>query len=185
MIENIDQRSKDYSEIRDKFRPGHADYTYEAKYGMRDYRGGGRHRRARPRCACRGRRGRAQDSARRAVRGALVQIGPHKIDRATWDWDEVGAQSVLLPGRRRPRCIWEEYLDGIAQGGLVGRRGDRGRRRGRARRAWARRSMASSMRTSPAALMSINAVKGVEIGAGFGAAELHRRRERRRDAHGQ
>ena len=94
MIENTDQRSKDYSEIRDKFRPGHADFTYQAKYGIRDYRGGGRSS-ARETAA----RVAAGAVARLvipqvSVRAALVQMGPHKIDRANWDWSEV-ARSVL------------------------------------------------------------------------------------------
>jgi chorismate synthase len=99
MIENTDQRSKDYSEIRDKFRPGHADFTYDAKYGVRDYRGGGRSS-ARETAA----RVAAGAVARKVlaaspIRGALVQIGPHKINRANWDWDRGRQQSVLLPGR--------------------------------------------------------------------------------------
>ena len=87
LIENVDQRSKDYSEIKDTYRPGHADYTYDAKYGLRDYRGGGRQS-ARETAA----RVAAGAIARKivpgmVVRGALIQIGPHKIDRARWDWD--------------------------------------------------------------------------------------------------
>ena len=85
LIENTDQRSKDYSDIKDKFRPGHADFTYEAKYGLRDYRGGGRSsaRETATRVA-------AGAIARKilpnvTVRGALVQMGPHKIDRDKWD----------------------------------------------------------------------------------------------------
>src|SRR5947209_14223129 len=85
VIENVDQRSKDYSDIKDKYRPGHADYTYEAKYGIRDYRGGGRSS-ARETAA----RVAAGAIARKiipgvAVRGALVQMGKLKIDRANWD----------------------------------------------------------------------------------------------------
>src|SRR3984885_11455172 len=89
MIENVDAKSKDYSEIKDKFRPGHADFTYQAKYGIRDYRGGGRSsaRETASRVA-------AGAVARKVlpgvtVRGALVQMGPHKIDRDKWDWDEI------------------------------------------------------------------------------------------------
>src|SRR5579859_5519666 len=89
LIENTDQRSKDYSDIKDKFRPGHADYTYDAKYGLRDYRGGGRSsaRETAMRVA-------AGAIARKilpgiTVRGALVQMGPHRIDRGKWNWDEV------------------------------------------------------------------------------------------------
>ena len=102
MIENTDQRSKDYSEIKDKFRPGHADFTYEAKYGLRDYRGGGRSS-ARETAA----RVAAGAVARKImpdvkVRGALVQMGPHKIDRAAWDWDEVGRNPFFCPDKARP-----------------------------------------------------------------------------------
>src|SRR3569832_2551820 len=89
LIENADQRSKDYSDIKDKFRPGHADYTYDVKYGLRDYRGGGRSSARETAC-----RVAAGAVARKIVpgmlvRAALVQIGPHKIDRSRWDWDEV------------------------------------------------------------------------------------------------
>ena len=96
LIDNVDQRSKDYSDIKDKYRPGHADFTYDIKYGLRDYRGGGRQsaRETAMRVA-------AGAIARKIVpglivRGALVQMGPHRIDRARWDWAEVDAQSVLL-----------------------------------------------------------------------------------------
>src|SRR5436853_1382158 len=92
VIENVDQRTRDYSDIKDKYRPGHADYTYDAKYGIRDYRGGGRQS-ARETAA----RVAAGAIARKivpglVVRGALIQIGPHKVDRARWDWGHV-AQS--------------------------------------------------------------------------------------------
>src|SRR5471030_2353476 len=88
-IENVDQRSKDYSDIKDKYRPGHADYTYEAKYGIRDYRGGGRSS-ARETAA----RVAAGAIARKIIptvkiRGALVRMGKLAIDRDRWDWDEV------------------------------------------------------------------------------------------------
>ncbi len=103
LIENTDQRSKDYSDIKDKFRPGHADFTYEAKYGLRDYRGGGRSsaRETATRVA-------AGAIARKVlpdvkVRGALVQMGPHKIDRDKWDWDEIPRNHSSAPTRTRPR----------------------------------------------------------------------------------
>ena len=103
LIENTDQRSKDYSEIKDKFRPGHADFTYEAKYGLRDYRGGGRSsaRETATRVA-------AGAIARKIlpdvkVRGALVQMGPHKIDRDKWDWDEIARNPFIARTRTRPR----------------------------------------------------------------------------------
>src|ERR1700754_5108689 len=97
LIENMDQRSKDYSDIRDKYRPGHADYTYDAKYGLRDYRGGGRQA-ARETAA----RVAAGAIARKivpgmVVRGALIQIGPHKIDRARWDWVQVSQNPFFCP----------------------------------------------------------------------------------------
>jgi chorismate synthase len=87
LIRNEDQRSKDYAEIASRYRPGHADYTYDQKYGVRDYRGGGRSsaRETAMRVA-------AGAVARRVlgesivIRGAVVQIGPHAIDRANWDW---------------------------------------------------------------------------------------------------
>src|SRR6188472_641638 len=90
LIENVDQRSKDYSDIRDKYRPGHADYTYDVKYGLRDYRGGGRSS-ARETAA----RVAAGAIARKVVpgmvvRGALVSMGEKSIDRANWNWNFVG-----------------------------------------------------------------------------------------------
>ncbi len=112
LIENTDQRSKDYSEIKDKFRPGHADFTYEAKYGLRDYRGGGRSsaRETATRVA-------AGAIARKIlpdvkVRGALVQMGPHKIDRSKWDWDEIARNPFFCPDKDKA-AFFEQYLDGI------------------------------------------------------------------------
>src|SRR6201992_2012040 len=91
MIENVDQRSKDYRNIADRFRPGHADYTYWKKYGIRDYRGGGRAsaRETASRVAAGGVAPKILGSDV-TIRGALVQIGPHKIDRAAWDWSVTG-----------------------------------------------------------------------------------------------
>ena len=131
LIENTDQRSKDYSEIKDKFRPGHADFTYEAKYGLRDYRGGGRSsaRETATRVA-------AGAIARKIlpdvkVRGALVQMGPHKIDRAQLGLGRDRAQSVLLPGQGHGGVL-RELSRRHPQERLLDRRGDRGRRRRRA-----------------------------------------------------
>ena len=95
MIENTDQRSKDYSEIKERYRPGHADYTYDAKYGIRDYRGGGRSS-ARETAA----RVAAGAIARKVVpqmtiRAAMVQIGPHKVNYNNWDWDQVNELSLI------------------------------------------------------------------------------------------
>ncbi|MGY3423632.1 chorismate synthase [Bradyrhizobium sp. F1.13.4] len=170
LIENTDQRSKDYSEIKDKFRPGHADFTYEAKYGLRDYRGGGRSsaRETATRVA-------AGAIARKVlpdvkVRGALVQIGPHKIDRAKWDWDEIANNPFFCPDKDKA-AFFETYLDGIRKSGssigAVIEVVAEGVPAGLGAPIYAKldAELASAM-------MSINAVKGVEIGAGFGAAEL-------------
>ena len=99
MIENVDQRSKDYSDIKNKFRPGHADFTYHRKYGFRDYRGGGRSsaRETAMRVAAGG-------IARKIVpnmfvKAALVQMGPHKINRSNWNWDEVDSNPFFCPDK--------------------------------------------------------------------------------------
>ena len=170
LIENTDQRSKDYSEIKDKFRPGHADFTYEAKYGLRDYRGGGRSsaRETATRVA-------AGAIARKVlpgitVRGALVQMGPHKIDRAKWDWDEIARNPFFCPDKDKAAFL-EGYLDGIRKSGssigAVIEVVAEGVPAGLGAPIYAKLDAELA-----AALMSINAVKGVEIGAGFGAAEL-------------
>jgi chorismate synthase len=170
LIENTDQRSKDYSDIKDKFRPGHADYTYEAKYGLRDYRGGGRSsaRETAMRVA-------AGAIARKilsgvTVRGALVQMGPHKIDRDKWNWDEVAKNPFFCPDKDKA-AFFEDYLDGIRKSGssigavieVVAEGVPAG---------WGAPIYAKLDADLAAAMMSINAVKGVEIGAGFAAAEL-------------
>ena len=171
MIENTDQRSKDYSEIKDKFRPGHADFTYEAKYGLRDYRGGGRSS-ARETAA----RVAAGAVARKVipdvkVRGALVQMGPHKIDRANWDWDEVGRNPFFCPDKAKA-AFFAEYLDDIRKNGssigAVIEVVAEGVPAGLGAPIYGKLDSDLAM-----AMMSINAVKGVEIGDGFGAAELH------------
>ncbi len=170
LIENTDQRSKDYSEIKDKFRPGHADFTYEAKYGLRDYRGGGRSsaRETATRVA-------AGAIARKilaevTVRGALVQMGPHRIDRGKWDWDEIARNPFFCPDRDKA-AFFEGYLDDIRKkGSSIGAVIEitaEGVPAGLGAPIYAKLDAELA-----AALMSINAVKGVEIGAGFGAAEL-------------
>jgi chorismate synthase len=170
MIENVDQRSKDYSEIRDLYRPGHADYTYDVKYGLRDYRGGGRSS-ARETAA----RVAAGAVARKivpgmTVRGALVAMGPHGIDRAKWDWDEVSRNPFFCPDAARAK-FFETYLDGIRrQGSSIGAVIEviaEGVPAGLGAPIYGK--LDSDL---AAALMSINAVKGVEIGAGFAAASL-------------
>src|SRR5436190_11291432 len=170
LIDNVDQRSKDYSDIKDKFRPGHADFTYEAKYGLRDYRGGGRSsaRETAMRVA-------AGAIARKivpgmTVRGALVQMGPHKIDREKWDWDEIARNPFFCPDKDRA-AFFESYLDDIRKkGSSIGAVIEvvaEGVPAGLGAPIYAKldSDLASAM-------MGSNAVKGVEIGAGFGAAEL-------------
>jgi chorismate synthase len=185
LIENTDQRSKDYSEIKDKFRPGHADFTYEAKYGLRDYRGGGRSsaRETATRVA-------AGAIARKilaevTVRGALVQMGPHRIDRDRWDWEEVANNPFFCPDKDKA-AFYETYLDGIRKNGssigAVIEVVAKGVPAGLGAPIYAKLDAELA-----AAMMSINAVKGVEIGTGFGAAELSGEQnadEMRMDNHG-
>ncbi len=170
LIENTDQRSKDYSEIKDQYRPGHADYTYDMKYGIRDYRGGGRSsaRETAMRVAAGG-------IARKVVaglnvRGALVQIGNKKINRENWDWDEIGNNPFFCPDAAMAN-EWENYLDDIRKSGssigAVIEIVATGVPAGLGAPVYAKldQDIASH-------LMSINAVKGVEIGNGFDAATL-------------
>jgi chorismate synthase len=171
MIRNEDQRSKDYGEIKDKFRPGHADYTYWAKYGIRDYRGGGRSS-ARETAA----RVAAGAIARKVlgpdvrIRGALIQIGPHAIDRSRWDWDAVEDNPFWCPDRIMAQS-WEGYLDGVrkagSSAGAVVEVVAEGVPPGLGAPVYGKLDADLA-----AAMMSINAVKGVEIGAGFAAAAL-------------
>jgi len=171
LIENTDQRSKDYGDIATRFRPGHADYVYQTKYGIRDHRGGGRS--SARETACRvaaGAVARKILGAGISVRGALIQVGPHKIDRSRWDWDEVDRNPFFCPDAETVP-LWTEYLDHVRKNGSsigavveitadgvpVGL-GD---------------PLYDKLDGDLArALMTINAVKGVEIGEGFGAAEL-------------
>ena len=175
LIENEDQRSKDYGEIKDRFRPGHADYSYWAKYGIRDYRGGGRS--SARETAARVAAGavarlvltRLLDPAP-VIRGALIQVGPLAIDRARWDWQAVEQNPFWCPDADRV-ADWESHLDqarkaGSSAGAII-------------------EVVASGVPAGlgapiygkldadlAAAMMGINAVKGVEIGAGFAAASL-------------
>jgi chorismate synthase len=170
MIENVDQRSRDYSEIAQAFRPGHADYAYFAKYGVRDYRGGGRQS-ARETAA----RVAAGAIARKIVpgmnvRGALIQIGPHRIDRARWDWGQVEQNPFFCPDADSVETF-AEFLDGVRK---------RGSSVGAVIEVVAENVPAGL--GAPicgkldaelaSALMSINAVKGVEIGDGFATAAM-------------
>jgi chorismate synthase len=174
MIENTDQRSKDYSDIKDKFRPGHADFTYEAKYGLRDYRGGGRSsaRETATRVAAGAvaRKILQETSQGISVRGALVQMGPHKINRANWDWDQIDQNPFFCPDKEAA-ALYADYLDGIRKNGssigAVIEIVAEGVPVGLGAPIYGKLDGDLA-----AALMSINAVKGVEIGAGFGAAEL-------------
>ncbi|MEA2755229.1 MAG: chorismate synthase [Aliidongia sp.] len=170
-IENTDQRSKDYGEIKDGFRPGHADYTYWVKYGIRDYRGGGRS--SARETACRvaaGAVARAILGPSVVIRGALVQVGPLGVDRGAWDWAETERNPFWCPDAAAA-ARWVEYLDGIRKSGssigaiieIVAS----GVPAGLGNPIYSKldADLASAM-------MSINAVKGVEIGAGFAAALL-------------
>ena len=174
VIDNVDARSKDYSDIRDKFRPGHADYTYWAKYGLRDYRGGGRQsaRETATRVAAGAIARKILDRMYGAVtiRAALIQMGTLHIDRARWDWNEVIRNPFNSPD---PGVVnqWADYLEGlrksgsscgamievVAEGIPVGL--------GAPIYGKLDADIASAM-------MGINAVKGVAIGAGMGAAAL-------------
>jgi chorismate synthase len=171
MIENVDQRSRDYSEIAQSFRPGHADYTYFAKYGVRDYRGGGRSS-ARETAA----RVAAGAVARKilgpdvVIRGALVQVGEVKIDRSSWDWDQTTENPFWCPDPGTVP-VWEEYLADVRKrGSSVGAIVEvecTGVPAG-----WGAPIYAKLDAELAAAMMSINASKGVEIGSGFAAAAL-------------
>jgi len=172
MIENVDQRSKDYGAIARQYRPGHADYAYQVKYGIRDYRGGGRSS-ARETAA----RVAAGAIARRVVpglvvRGALVAMGEKEIDRANWNWDFVGdAENPFFTPDPKSVPVFSEYLDGIRKAGssvgalieIVAENVPSG---------LGAPIYAKLDQDIAAGLMSINAVKGVEIGAGFQSARF-------------
>jgi chorismate synthase len=170
VIDNVDARSKDYTQNKDLFRPGHADYTYWHKYGIRDYRGGGRAsaRETAMRVA-------AGAVARKVIadvriRGALIQVGPHKVDRSRWSWDEVDQNPFFCPDHGSVQ-VWAGFLDEVRKAGssagavieVVAEGVPPG---------WGAPIYGKLDQDIAAALMSINAVKGVEIGAGFGAAAL-------------
>ena len=170
LIRNVDQRSKDYSNIAQSYRPGHADYAYEAKYGVRDHRGGGRSS--------------ARETASRvaagaiarlvipgvAIRGALVAMGEIEIDRSRWDWSAVDSNPFFCPDPVAAREM-EAYLDGIRKSGSsVGATIEivaEGAPAGLGAPIYGKLDADLA-----AALMSINAVKGVEIGAGMAASRL-------------
>ncbi len=170
LIQNTDQRSKDYSEILDRFRPGHADYTYQQKFGLRDYRGGGRSS--------------ARETAMRVaagaiakkylnqrygiqIRGYLSQLGPIRIEQ--FDWEEVGNNAFFCPDVARAAEM-EVYMDALRKSGdSIGARINvvaEGVPPG-----WGEPIFDRLDADIAHALMSINAVKGVEIGAGFDCIE--------------
>lgn len=171
LIENEDTRSKDYSDIKDKFRPGHADYTYWKKYGVRDYRGGGRSSARETAC-----RVAAGGIARKilgnnvVIKGALVQIGPHKIDRAKFDWGQIRDNPFWCPDKAMV-ATWTEFLDATRKKGssagavieIVASGVPAG---------WGAPVYGKLDVDLAGAMMGINAVKGVEIGAGMAAAAL-------------
>ncbi len=170
LILNEDQRSKDYSEIKDRYRPGHADFTYDAKYGFRDYRGGGRAS-ARETAA----RVAAGAIARKVVpglnvRGAMIQMGVHPIDPNRWDWNQIDHNDYFCPDAETAE-LWAEYLEQIRLDrnsiGAVIHVEATGVPVGLGAPIYGKLDQDIA-----AALMSINAVKGVEIGAGFDSAEL-------------
>ena len=170
LIQNKDQRSKDYGEIKDQFRPGHADFTYQKKYGIRDYRGGGRSsaRETAMRVA-------AGAIARKvlelktgnkiSIKGALVQIGPHKINRKNWDWNQVERNPFWSPDSETA-VKWAEFLDDVrkkgSSAGAVVEIEINGIPAGLGEPIYGK--LDSDLAN---AMMSINAVKGVEIGDGF------------------
>ena len=171
VIENQDQRSRDYAAIATQFRPGHADLTYELKYGIRDYRGGGRSsaRETATRVAA-GAVARLVLGGAVVIRGALVQMGPHRIDRARWDWSQVDANPFFCPDAVMAQT-WDAYLSEVrksgSSAGAVIEVVAEGVPPGLGAPIYGKLDADLA-----GALMSINAVKGVEIGEGFGAAAL-------------
>ncbi|WP_019219775.1 chorismate synthase [Bartonella florencae] len=170
LIRNTDQRSQDYGAIAHQYRPSHADYTYDVKYGIRDFRGGGRAS-ARETAA----RVAAGALARKIVpdlivRGAVIAIGPHTINRDRWNWSEVDNNSFFTPDSEIVQ-IFSDYIDKVRKDGssvgavveIVAENVPAGL--GAPIYAKLDQDIASY-------LMSINAVKGVEIGDGFAAARL-------------
>jgi chorismate synthase len=171
MIANVDQRSKDYQALERAFRPGHADYTYQAKYGLRDHRGGGRAsaRETAARVAA-GAVARAVLGEAITIRAALVQLGALPIDRSRWDWGAVETNPFWCPDAETAP-VWEHHLEAVRKAGssvgavieVVAEGAPAG---------WGAPIYGKLDAELAGALMSINAVKGVEIGDGFAAAAL-------------
>jgi chorismate synthase len=170
LIKNTDQRSRDYSEIKDRYRPGHADMSYDAKYGIRDYRGGGRSsaRETANRVA-------AGAIARKVlgdvqIRGAVVQIGERKINPDNWDWDQTKQNPFWCPDPVAAK-EWEAYLDSIRKdGNSVGALVEI--RASGVPAGWGAPIYGKLDSDLAMGMMSINAAKGVEIGAGFETAGM-------------
>lgn len=171
VIYNQDQKSKDYDEIKDKFRPGHADITYQLKYGIRDFRGGGR--------------ASARETAMRVaagaiakkilgpkvkIHGALIQIGNKKINYNNWDWKQISQNDFFSPDKKIVK-VWEDYLNKIRKAGssigAVIQINASGIQAGLGEPVFNKIDALISH-----AIMSIPAVKGVEIGRGFESATL-------------
>lgn len=171
VIHNQDARSKDYSAIRDKWRPGHADFTYDMKYGIRDYRGGGRSsaRETAMRVAA-GAIARKILGEAIEIRAALVQIGERAIDRTRWDWDEVNNNPFFCPDAETA-ALWESDMDALRRDGsstgAIVEVVMSGLPTG-----WGAPVYGKLDSDLAAAMMTINAVKGVEIGAGFASAAM-------------
>ncbi|MFQ5763744.1 MAG: chorismate synthase [Rhodospirillales bacterium] len=171
LVENEDARSKDYETIKEKFRPGHADYTYFTKYGIHDHRGGGRSsaRETAMRVAA-GAIARKVLGKGVVIRGALIQIGDVAVDRNNWDWAQVGKNPFFSPDAKAvkgfARLLDETRKEGSSLGAAIEVVGS-GVPAGLGAPVYGKldADLASAM-------MGINAVKGVEIGAGFGAAAL-------------
>jgi chorismate synthase len=174
LIENVDAKSKDYTDIRDKFRPGHADYTYWAKYGVRDYRGGGRQsaRETASRVAAGAIARKVLDHLYKTVtvRGALIQMGTEMVERSRWNWAEVSNNPFFCPDAKSV-ALWTEYLEGLRKKGsscgAVVEVVAEGIPVGLGAPIYGKLDADLA-----GALMSINAVKGVEIGDGFATAML-------------
>ncbi|MEO1239996.1 MAG: chorismate synthase [Pseudomonadota bacterium] len=174
IIRNTDQRSKDYGDIAEKFRPGHADITYWQKYGVRDYRGGGRSsaRETAARVAAGGvaRAALAHLIPDLKINGYMVGMGEHEIDRSRFDWDQIDQNPFWTPDAKAA-AHWEGYLDGLRKSGSsVGATIEvaiRGCPPGLGAPVYGKIDTELA-----AAMMSINAVKGVEIGEGMAAGRL-------------
>ena len=175
MIENTDQRSKDYGEIAESYRPGHADYTYDQKYGHRDYRGGGRS--SARETAVRVAAGSIADLALRqilgdkfSIQGSVVQIGPHQIDRDNFNAEQIDKNPFFCADADAAK-MWETYLDDVrkagSSAGAVLEIVAQGIPTGLGQPLYGKLDAELA-----AAMMSINAAKGVEIGGGFALSAI-------------